>query len=220
MKGICLCSGGLDSTLSLLKLLEEGHTVIPLFVDYNQWPAEEEERAFRVVLQHVKIQGQVIRVDLGDSGRVGDAWGRTVALVGLAAMWAYTHGDCYQYIALGNHKGDTSPGLVPGPERVDKLNDALQEATKGRMTLIHPILELTNEDIGRALVQFSIPWSFMYSCYWSPNCGYRSVHETYRCPGCRRKTIAMKAAGVLDDSLYLPNGGVTYQSELAEKADY
>ena len=45
MKGIVLCSGGLDSTLALIKLLEQGHEVVPMFVDYNQWSLKGEKQA-------------------------------------------------------------------------------------------------------------------------------------------------------------------------------
>ena len=136
-------------------------------------------------------------------------------------MWAYTHGNYYDFIAIGNHEGDLSPDLKPGVLE-EVLRDTLLRSSKGRIELIHPILTYTVERIGVELREVGIPWDYMYSCYWTPNCGYRSVRDTYRCPGCRRKTIAMKAAGELDTALLdLPNSeSRTYQSELAELTPY
>lgn len=236
MKGICLCSGGLDSTLALIKLLEEGNEVTPMFVDYNQWSLEGEEYTSSMTYHYLKgsdLGGNLetiatIKVDLNryrlpetTAERIGSAWGRGIALVGLAAMWAYTHGDDYDFIALGNHKGDVGPDCKPG--LFDKGMDAvLKVATRGKMQLLLPIAELSIEDIGVELAHYGIPWEYTYSCYWYPPCGYKSENEAYRCPGCRRKVLAMKAAGVTDGKLLnFPNGKErSYQSKLAERTVY
>ena len=159
-------------------------------------------------------------------GRVGSVWGRNIALVGLAAMWAYTNGNDYEYIALGNHKGDVGPDCKPGVFD-DQLGGVLGHATKGHIKLTLPIRNLTVEDIGKELAKFGIPWNLMSSCYWYPHCQYKSTSDKYLCPGCRRKLIAMRAGGATSEQLVLPpnapgNGmGIrSYQSPLAEKVDY
>jgi len=237
MKGIVLVSGGLDSTLVLLKLLKDGHEVVPMFVDYNQWPLEGELDAFTKVCDWWATDlgygsSGLLLPDVTDevvwSGeeKVGSVWGRSIALVGLAAMWAYTHGNDYEFIALGNHKGDVGPDCKPGQFDAS-LHDSLIEGTKGQLDLVLPIRELTIEDIGRELAKFGIPWNLMFSCYWFPHCQYKSIHDGYMCPGCRRKLIAMRAGGATPEQLALPPnapgngiGTFTYQSELAEKVDY
>lgn len=253
MKGIVLLSGGLDSTLALLHLLKEGHEVVPMFVDYNQWSREGEFNAFVRIRNWVEREAsskfrydtppgvvssygrllQDIKVQIGLNtfeGRVGSVWGRSIALVGLAAMWAYTHGNDYDFIALGNHQGDVGPDCKPGLFDTN-MELALMDATKDRIRLLLPIRELTVEDIGKELAKFGKElFDLTYSCYWYPPCGYKSENEDYRCPGCRRKVIAMKAAAEKDTGLYeyfqqrlfgLPNCQErTYQSSLAEKVDY
>ena len=141
-------------------------------------------------------------------------------------MWAYTHGNDYEFIALGNHRGDVGPDCKPG-QFDSSLHDALMEGTKGQLDLVLPIRDLTTEDIGRELARFGIPWNLMYSCYWHPFCGYKSPKEDYRCPGCRRKTIAMRAGGATPEQLALPPnapgngiGTFSYQSPLAEEVGY
>lgn len=228
MKGICLCSGGLDSTLALIKLLEQGNTVTPMHIRYNHWAQPGEDKAYSNVGQwcqdrfgELVLDLEVLTVDLGDDEPVGSIWGRSIALVGLAAMWAYTHGDDYDFIALGNHKGDVSPDLKPG--LFDKGMDAiLKIATKGKMQLLTPIRDLTIEDIGRELVGYNIPFDMLYSCYWYPPCSYKSENDRYLCPGCRRKVLAMRAAGITDKKLLeIPNCRErTYQSKLADRTGY
>jgi len=232
MKGIVLLSGGLDSTLVLLKMLKDGHTCVPMFINYNQWSKEGEIEAVvsvgswcSKIYRHLLLDLAYIPLTLDEDMRVGSVWGRGIALVGLAAMWAYTHGNDYEFIALGNHKGDVGPDCKPGAFDIN-LNNTLIEATKCGMELVLPIRNLTTEDIGRELAKFNIPWNLMYSCYWFPNCQFRSTNDGYLCPGCRRKFLAMKAGGASEEELLLPpnapnaEGARTYQSERADKVGY
>lgn len=228
-KGICLCSGGLDSTLALIKLLKsqgDYEEVVPMFVDYGQYPAKEESKAFYRVIQHLYSKGydlkpEVVELNFGDDEEIGSAWGRGIALVGIAAVWAYTHGNDFDYIALGNHQGDVGPDCKPG-EFDWKMRGVLLEATKNKLNLALPIESLTIGDIGKELASYGVPFSIMYSCYWGTPCGFRSVNDIYLCPGCRRKALAMKAAGIVGGTmLKLPNCKErSYQSELAERTDY
>lgn len=228
---IALVSGGLDSSLAFLKSLEEARgRVVPFFVDYGQYATRKEEEAIKGLVSILKLGGYKvsplveIRVELGDKDPVGSAWGRTIALVGLATMWAYTHGDLYSQIILGLHEGDIGPDCKPG-DFPDLLNSTVQEATKGGIEVSLPIEHYTVEEIGRELVdRFHLPLESFYTCYWDPPCGFKSVNDPYRCPGCRRKKLAMEAAGEEEgDLLDFPNGNGfarTYQSELATPTGY
>jgi len=81
-----------------------------------------------------------------------------------------------------------------------------------------PLIDFDIEHIGRELGKIGVPWNLMYSCYWFPPCSYRSENDKYLCPGCRRKKIAMKAAGVDTDYPNLTKR--TYQSLDAEETGY
>ena len=114
-KGIVLMSGGLDSTLTLAKLAEYDE-VVPLFVNYNQWPLIPEKEAVESLCKFLGCQDPVIagmQIE-GDINQIGSVWGRSIAMLGVASMWAYTHGDDYSYIALGSHEGDVGPDCNPG----------------------------------------------------------------------------------------------------------
>ncbi len=228
-KGIVLCSGGLDSTLALIKCAEDDTgKAFPLFINYNQYANKKEWIVLIRVCNHLGITPP-IRIDFNlnmmghKDTQVGSVWNRTMALVGIASMWAYINGNDYEYITVGSHLGDVGPDIKPG-EYDSYLNRCLNIGTKDQISLRLPIADLTVEEIGIELQKNNIPFEFMYSCYWNPPCGFKSTREHYRCPGCRRKTIAMKAAGITDEVfLDYPNGnygGRTYQSELAEELNY
>ncbi len=135
-------------------------------MDYNQWPLEGEEKAYIEILSWankyfkkkslVDLYPRHTEVDFNDPAvtrrgpGIGSVWGRNIALVGLAAMWAYTNGNDYEYIALGNHKGDVGPDCKPGVFD-DQLGGVLGHATKGHIKLTLPIRNLTVEDIGKEL---------------------------------------------------------------------
>ena len=223
-KGIVLMSGGLDSTLTLAKLAEYDE-VVPLFVNYNQWPLIPEKEAVESLCKFLGCQDPVIagmQIE-GDINQIGSVWGRSIAMLGVASMWAYTHGDDYSYIALGSHEGDVGPDCKPGDFDY-WMGKALNSATKNKMDIKLPIADYSIEDIGKELAQYTIPFELTYSCYWFPPCGYKSVNEEYRCPGCRRKAIAIRSAGITDENfLDFPNGnlrGRTYQSSMAVPAGY
>jgi 7-cyano-7-deazaguanine synthase in queuosine biosynthesis len=210
-----------------------------MFVDYGQWALEGEEQAFNSILGWLFNRGgdwkesrllldpvyPQLYLDLREEGeRVGSVWGRAIALVGIAAMWAYTHGDDFDFIALGNHAGDVGPDCKPGGFDYH-LDSMLHWATKNKISLLLPIKELSIEKIGEELGNIGIPFDLMYSCYWWKWCGYRSVNDKYFCPGCRRKVLAMRAAGFSEDKLYPPNAlqgweSRSYQSSLAERTSY
>ena len=216
MRGIVLCSGGLDSTLALLKLESEGNYVIPMYIKHKHWAEEGELDCLSKLFPRL----ETISVDLGT--KVDGVWGRTIAFVGLAAMWAFTHGNNYDFIAIGNHIGDISPDLKPGTFNVE-LKSTLRIATKDRIKLLSPIYNYNIEKIGIELFnKYEVKPEEVYSCYWYPSCGFRNIKDTYRCPGCRRKTIAMKAAGITDKKLLdMPNCYErSYYPENAEQSDY
>ena len=208
MKGIVLVSGGLDSTLVFHKLKAEGHTVHPIFVDYGQYAARKESRAVRSSCEvlHPIVLSLRLGLDPSITNTEGKMRGRSMALVGSALLWSSTKVTDISFIAMGMHKGDI--GLDCNPDNIiPALTEVVFRSTDGGIEFLHPILEYTTEDVGKELVEIGIPFDKMYNCYWDPPCGFKSLNETYRCPGCRRKQVAMKAAGLPNDEfLQFPNG--------------
>ena len=224
MKGIVLCSGGLDSSLVLVKLMHEGHELTPIYIKHGHWAEEGELNTLKNFLTSRTFWrlSKLVEIDVNLGLQVDGVWGRTIAFVGLAAMWSFTHGNDYDFIAIGNHIGDISPDLKPGMFNVE-LKSTLRIATKDRIKLLSPIYNYNIEKIGIELFnKYEVKPEEVYSCYWYPACGFRNIKDTYRCPGCRRKTIAMKAAGITDKKLLdMPNCYErSYYPENAEQSDY
>jgi 7-cyano-7-deazaguanine synthase len=203
-KVIVLATGGLDSTLCIARLAKWGFIVIPLFFDYGQYPKRLEEESVQAVCWNLNVQRgfqniwevEKASIDLNPTLEPGIALldgGREIMLVGAALSWAFIHSNDYNFIALGTHAGNEGPGCKPGA--FDELmNQAIKEATEGRTELLLPIQDLVEEEVGKELHSY-MDLKLTYNCYWDPPCGFKSKKETYRCPGCRRKALSMRASG-------------------------
>ena len=211
-KVIVLASGGLDSTLCMIKLLKEGHTVVPVFSNYNQYSLEGEEKSVHRVVDWLgkdidfrerKLHPVVeVKVDIGQ--RNAACPGRILAFVGAATIWAYTNNWSEGKIAIGIHMGDKDQDSCRvGYEGF--LNDTLKSLTQDRMEIITPLMGLSREGIAEELHEAGIPWDILWNCYWFPSCGSQSTNMEYRCPGCRRKQLAMQSVGLLKPEWEVPN---------------
>lgn len=197
MKGLVLFSGGLDTTLVTLKLLDRGDAIIPLFMRYNQYQIVEEEDKSRKLIEYIRPQYMNLEAlevfEVPMPFKVGEAPGRPMAFLGLAVMLQPYYN--FDYIATGYQ---CQSGYV---EATVPHQDLLAEAAKQLgIRYESPLLGMTKEEIGIELSKYQIPWEMMYTCFWSPSCGSKSKDDHYRCGGCRQKIRAMKAAGVECDT--------------------
>jgi len=223
-KVISLVSGGLDSLLATDVLLSEGNEVLMMFGALNQSPEAQEREAAKHFYNFFESEyrGRVhfheITVDLHGTKKVESAWGRTMLLLGLALTYNYSQLDnYYDALAIGSHKGDVGPDC--NPDKLTAFTQSVWMSTKGSVKLLLPIAALDQDQIGKEFRRRALPLSKTFSCYWSIPCGYRSIHDTYLCPGCRRKVVAMKAAGYTESDV--PNSPTrTFQSNLAEPLTY
>lgn len=226
MKVISLISGGPDSILVADKLLSEGNEVLLLFVAHNQNPMTKEREAAEYFVDLFydryphKVEYLEQIVDLKGTKPVESAWGRTLLLLGCAMAYNYSQRDMYyDAIAFGGHQGDKGPDVRP--ENQEAFAKVVEVSSKGTMQLLYPIADLDLEHIGIEFAARNLPLHKTYNCYWATPCGYRSPNDNYRCQGCRRKVVSMRAAGYSPKELLLPNTQtITFQSPLAEKVDY
>jgi 7-cyano-7-deazaguanine synthase in queuosine biosynthesis len=226
MKVISLVSGGPDSILATHRLLKQGHEVLMMFADYDQPAAVQEREAsenfYCLFLKRFpkKVEFHEIAVRLNGPKKVESAWGRTLMLLGSALAYNYSQCDnSYNAVAFGGHLGDKGPDVRP--ENKEALEKLVQIHTKGTVKWLNPIADVDIEELGKEFKRENLPLDMTYNCYWGLPCGYRSPHDTYRCQGCRRKVVSMKAAGYSDEECRLPNTKIiSYQSPLAEPPDY
>jgi len=194
MKAVSLFSGGLDSTLASLIARQEGLDVDLLYIDYGQYQIKAEWSAAIKVARNLDFCTPY-RIDIPFFRNVGLMRGRSLALIGLATMFAFKRGlHRYSHIIMGTHQGDIAPDCKPGNFDI-MAKGALEECTDSGLTLWLPIQKCNSKEIGLALKEWDAPFDLMYSCYWDPPCGYKSTKDQYRCPGCLRRASAMMAAG-------------------------
>lgn len=208
MKSILLFSSGLDSTLVLIKLVEEGSTIYPMYVKYNQWQVETEIRFIQPVVDWVsKNIGPVEPIIIPEVPfpvKVGHATGRSLLLTGLACMYSDLLGLGIDSVAAGFGDWDT---------KYPDLQEAGQRALATMLGFmgvdyVIPLAGWTKDEVGLELAKYKVPWDLMFTCFWDPPCGSRSSKDSYRCGGCRRKAIAMVAAGIPRSECRSPNVGI------------
>jgi len=193
--GCILFSGGLDSSLALIKLLEQGHTVYPIWMKYNQWQEIQEGRHVREVLKYMPAAKPLIELDVKFTEKVGHSSSRFIAFMGLAGMIGDIMNLGFEFIATGYL------GLPDYPESRDPvqqgMTDILGELGLGHKNILYG---MTKEDVGKELSKYDIPWEVFFTCYWNPPCSWKSDSDKYLCGGCRNKVKAMEAAGITNFS--------------------
>lgn len=197
---ILVCfSGGLDTTLITLKYLNSGGSVIPFWVDYNQWEVREQTKSMERVLDWLSPRGHLhplvkVKAEL-PGGPIGHSSGRILMSLGLAVMYADRVGSI-RIIATGYR------GISHYPESAEPMQILMRQSLE-KLGYIYqtPLLGMSKSQIGKELAMYNVPWRLMDSCYWSPPCGTKSENDTYLCGGCRNKVEAMRAAGVTNPEL-------------------
>lgn len=212
MTGIVFVTGGLDSTLVMIRLLKSGHTITPFFIDYNQWQSEEEIKSVKKILNWFSVsdfssyrqlgQLKVLKVDFPN--KVGHSAFRPLAFAGLAGMIAENEGRKIDFIATGYH-GEHSKYTEARFSSQEELGQLIEKWYG--IKYVHPLGTITNAEVGKELASLpGFDFRMIYNCFWSPPCGSKSPDDTYLCGGCRGKVEAMKAAGITDEEwLRRPN---------------
>jgi len=218
-KVIVLASGGLDSTLVMIKLLGEGYEVVPFFSDYSQYALSGERRAVHGVVEWLKDDTGESLVEVVDTvinrvyptrfgGRIRDVVeakinvgipkiaacpGRILAFTGAATIWAFSENWTSGEIAIGIHSGDKDDDSCRVGYEGD-LDKTLKILTQGCMDIITPLMGMSREEMAKELGDSGVSWDMMYNCYWYPPCSWKSINDRYLCPGCRRKKEAIETA--------------------------
>ena len=213
-----LVSGGVDSAVLCVDLLDRFDRVFPLYVRFGlRW--EETERsslrdflavasAGRPALMPLTVLDEPIDAVYGDhwsaSGRPGvpDAEtddvavylpGRNVLLAVKAAVWCRMRG--VEALAFGILKGNPFPDSTPDFFR--ELESVLNRAMTGRLTILRPYERMAKADVLRRGA--GLPLHLSFSCL-DPvkglHCG--------RCNKCEERRRAFRDADVTDRTAYAP----------------
>ena len=213
MQTTLLFSGGLDSTVCLAHLLNAGHRVTPLFVNYGQKHGTPESQAADAITEHYRLPLHIVTITgamrgsaltgTGDvprghyeapSMRATVVPGRNLVLLAHALAHAAEHK--HEAVAYAAHAGDHAiypdcreafAGAVAAVAMVYDYN--------GRK-LLRPFINWTKTDIVRHGAALDVPLESAYSCYngRAKHCGM--------CGTCVERREAFGLAGVEDPTVY------------------
>lgn len=215
---VVLLSGGLDSTVLTAHLLDAGHTVRAVSVDYGQRHRRELESAHRVAYHYgiahdvidlsalgLKLSGSALTdpgvpVPLGhyadESMRATVVPNRNAILlmsaVGLASGWGF------DAVATAVHAGDHAVYPDCRPEFVTLADQTARAGTAGfgDVGVLAPFVTLDKTWIAARGAKLAAPVELSWSCYQGgeQHCG--------QCGTCVERREAFTLAGIADPTAY------------------
>jgi 7-cyano-7-deazaguanine synthase len=210
-------SGGLDSTVLLAHMLQQGAVVDALAVDYGQ--THRRELAAAHDLAHALGAGQVDTVDMAAWGALTSSAltldpaavpqgvdpthpaqlatvvpGRNMLLISVAASIAQTRQASRVYLAANRDDHAMYPDCRP--QFIAAARRAVMASTGHAVTVLAPFERYSKAEVVRRGAELGVPFGSTWSCYVGEerHCG--------RCGACVTRQRAFTAAGVADPTTY------------------
>ena len=219
-KSVIVCfSGGLDSTVLLAVLLDEGFTPFPVSFAYGQTHIRELESARRVAghygLRHEVVDlsplGKLLRSSLTGCGPIPDGHyaaptmaqtvvpNRNAIMLSVCAGVAVAEGA--GLIACAAHAGDHHIYPDCRPTFFDSFETMVRLATGVPLSILRPFVNMSKGDIVKAGGLVSAPFELTWSCYrgQESHCGV--------CGTCVERREAFAQAVVPDPTEYATHEG-------------
>lgn len=178
---VLLCSGGIDSTVLLYRLLADGYDVFPLYINYGQTTVEGELKAIDSVLPP-EIRERLFILEIPNLRKIGtgtligeypeqtgskSAWysseffpNRNIILLSLAAT--YSHRIGCKKIAIGvvgeNSYPDTSTLFL------NAIKNALSVSLSEKFTIIAPYADRNRSVVIDDAKALNVPLDKTFSC--------------------------------------------------------
>lgn len=149
-----LLSGGIDSAAVAALLLQSGHAVDALFVEYGQPAVSMERSASRAIADHYLLRWQS-----ATCGPAPHPWpaGRNDLLVAVAQR---TIGA--RSVAIGIHAGAIYPDC--SPQWAAAWQALLDVQHGGIVQLMHPLAEFDKGEVYALAQELTVPIELTYSC--------------------------------------------------------
>jgi 7-cyano-7-deazaguanine synthase len=220
-KAVCLCSGGLDSTVAAAVAKQNCHELYIFHVNYGQKAEAKEQEAVGKIREAlgakevISVEIELFRnlsaltsaeavIPLGgdvqlDSGATPPTWVfcRNLVFVSLAAAYAEYLNAEKIYVGFNAEEGLSYPDNRP--EFVNRFNSLLEKAVASfsRSPQIDaPLINMSKADIVRRGVELMAPMHLSWSCYLN---GKKQCGE---CESCQHRRRGFKEAGVIDPTEY------------------
>ena len=216
MQTILIYSGGIDSTTLLYQLLDDGHEIKTLSVDYGQRHHSEIDCAIDIArslgVEHEVADIKGITHLLGGSSltspdlAVPDGHyeeesmkqtivpNRNMIMLAIAAGWAISHQ--FDTVSYAAHSGDHAIYPDCREEFAQALDKSIQLADWHQVSLHRPFVGMTKADIITLGTKLKVPYEKTWSCYKGGklHCG--------RCGTCIERREAFYLSNINDPTLY------------------
>jgi len=222
-KSVCVCSGGLDSTVAATIAKKKKRELYIFHANYRHRAEKREREAVEKIAKFLNAkETKFVNVDfLGNlgssaltdksikvpqrkdvkmgSGSTPSTWVpcRNLVLLSLASAWAEVLGAEEIYVGFNAEEALSYPDNTP--DFVAALNDTLRNAVASFSTppkVIAPLIDLRKKGIVALGVKSGAPLHFTWSCYFGrrKHCG--------TCESCIHRRNGFKGAGVVDPTEY------------------
>ena len=174
-KFVHLLSGGLDSTVLLYELLDQGHKAHCILYDYGQRHIKElgfaEATCAKLGVTHDKIvlPSQLFErsaLTTGSDSLVGQPTivpNRNMVLIAMAASYALSHGCTAVSCAVNRDDAGVYPDCRD--EFIKNLNFALRSCHTRRMEVYVPFIVRTKAEVVQIGWRLNVPMEETWSCY-------------------------------------------------------
>ncbi len=215
-KTVLIYSGGIDSTVLLYDLLNSGHDVQALSVNYGQRHSKELDcakslcnqlnvkhhvadlTALNPLLSGSSLTSPHVQVPEGhyedESMKATVVPNRNMILLSIATGWAMSTGA--SSVSYAAHSGDRAIYPDCREEFADAMNGVMEIAGWDKVSLNRPFSSLTKADIVKLGDELDVPFEQTWSCYkgGQVHCGV--------CGTCVERREAFQLAGVTDPTIY------------------
>ena len=211
-KIVLVLSGGMDSAVLLYHLLDAGHTVKTLSVNYGQRHVRELESAAvlseRVGVEHRIADLSQINPLLGSNSLSSDQTeipeghyeeesmkltvvpNRNMIMLSVAVGWALALK--FDAVAYGAHSGDHAIYPDCREEFADALDQAVRLCDWHAMKLMRPFVKMDKGEIAKRGAALGVPFELTWTCYkgGEVHCG--------KCGACQERREAFATGGIAD----------------------
>ena len=219
MKSIVVHSGGMDSSVLLYQLVQNGDEVKTISIDYGQRHKKEILQAKKMA-ESLGIEHQIadltsithllsgsaltspdIEVPEGhyaeENMKATVVPNRNMILLSVATGWAVS--KKFDRVAYAAHSGDHAIYPDCRTEFADVLGQAIEMADWQKVSLYRPFVDITKADIAKLGNDIAVPFELTWSCYKGQDlhCG--------KCGTCVERREAFHLAGVEDPTEYAPD---------------
>ena len=216
MKAVVLFSGGLDSTVLVYDLLNEGADLKLLSIDYGQ-RHEKELKSSSEIAEFLGLKHEILRLPMlnnllggsaltdpsislpeghyaEDSMKATVVPNRNMILLSLAAGHAISLQ--FDTVAYAAHAGDHTIYPDCRPEFATAMDEALKLCDWNTVSLYRPFVQLSKHDLVRKGNELGVPFEKTWSCYAGndKHCG--------KCGTCVERKEAFELVGLLDPTEY------------------